>query len=201
MKSAFYTPYEGKFAFTYALLCNSMNKLSFCSLCSTLISVAAFYHFFPSLPIGVLCQKNWTEQHCSDWNVESREMRETFQFQGRCWNFFVWNRDELLVSIRHSHSTLACIGTWKTRIASVAWKLFWNYGRQSNCSESVIKTNIVVCFPSKDFDLRITRATSIQTVIKSLAPVEAENFCREKRAVPISRQHLANPFLLQIISK
>lgn len=60
MKSAFYTPNGKKFAFTYALFCNSMNKLSFCSLCSTLISVAAFYHytFFPSPFHGALCQKN-----------------------------------------------------------------------------------------------------------------------------------------------
>lgn len=71
---------------------------------------------------------------------------------------------------------------------------------KDNPTESVIKTNTDVCFPSKDSDLKITSATSIQTVIKSLASLEAEKFYREQRVVPVSGStHSTNPFMLRII--
>lgn len=91
MKSAFYTRYEGKFAFTYALLCNSMNKLSFCSLCSTLISVAAFYnsYAFSSLPLGLCVRRTELNIIVKNEMLSRAKMRETFQFQKRCWKFTI----------------------------------------------------------------------------------------------------------------
>lgn len=83
MKSAFYTPpYEGKFAFTYALLCNSMNKLSFCSLCSTLISVAAFYHFFPSLHGGLCVRRTELNSIVEDEMLSRARCVKLFNFRG-----------------------------------------------------------------------------------------------------------------------